>query len=303
MKETLMPPVLEPELLQTFVAIAETGRFTEAARRVGRTQSAVSMQIKRLEQTVGRPLFVRDGRVMQLSSDGELLLGHARRILRAHTEALTAFQPTELSGTVTIGSPDEYAVAFLPRILRSFARTHPQVLVNVVCEPSRSLLPKLASGEIDICLFTEGTEGTQEDGMNDTVLMREPVVWAACADEDFSSDPVPLALFHPPCRFRSWAIGALADAGRGYRVNYSSVSFAGIETAVRAGLAVAAIPRSNVSEGLRILGEAERFPPLPEYALAMRRAKTATSCIHDRLEDHILGLFRNGPPTCEAAAA
>ncbi len=297
-----MPDTLEPELLQTFVAIAETGRFTEAAKRVGRTQSAVSMQIKRLEQSVGRPLFVRDGRLMQLSSDGETLLGHARRILRAHTEALLALQPVELTGTLTIGSPDEYAVAFLPKILRGFAATHPQVVINVVCETSRSLLPRLAANEIDICLFTQGMEGTQEDGMNDTVLLREPVVWAASADEgDFSRDPVPLALFHPPCRFRSWAIGALADAGRSYRVNYSSVSFTGIETAVRAGLAVAAIPRSNVSPGLRILGEADGFPPLPDYAMAMRRAWAATSCIHDRMEEHIRALFRHGPP-CEAAA-
>lgn len=295
-------PLLEPELLQTFIAIAETGRFTEAAKRVGRTQSAVSMQVKRLEETIGRPLFVRDGRTMQLSSDGELLLGHARRILRAHHDALTAFQPTELSGKVTIGSPDEYAVTFLPQILRSFAETHPQVVVNVVCEPSRSLLPKIDSNEIDIVLFTAGSEGTLEDGMNDRVLLREPVVWAASASHSvFQQDPVPLALFQPPCRFRSWAIGTLADVGRRYRINYSSVSFAGIETAVRAGLAVAAVPKSNVSPGLRVLTERDGFPPLPEYALAMRRAKTATSCIHDRLEDHILELFRDGPPR-EAAA-
>lgn len=292
-----MSPVLEPELLQTFVAIAETGRFTEAAKRVGRTQSAVSMQIKRLEETIGRPLFVREGRTMQLSSDGELLLGHARRILRAHQEALSVFQPTELAGTVTIGSPDEYAVAFLPSILRSFAETNPNVLVNVVCEPSRSLLPKIDSNEIDFVLFTEGAEGSQGDNKTDPILLREPVVWAASARHCiFQSDPVPLALFHPPCRFRSWAIGALADAGRGYRVNYSSVSFAGIEAAVRAGLAVAAIPQSNISPGLRPLTKEDGFPPLPEYGLAMRRAKTATSCAHDRLEDHILTCFQQGPP-------
>ncbi|RIA56914.1 LysR substrate-binding domain-containing protein [Dichotomicrobium thermohalophilum] len=297
-----MPPVLEPELLQTFIAIAETGRFTEAAKRVGRTQSAVSMQIKRLEDTIGRSLFVREGRTVQLSSDGELLLGHARRVLRAHAEALAAFQPSELTGTVTIGSPDEYAVAFLPTILRSFAETHPQVHVNVVCEPTRSLMPKLDMNEIDIILFTEGGELNRDDGKSDPILLREPVVWAAsakhCVHQD---DPVPLALFHSGCRFRQWAIGALADAGRGYRINYTSVSFAGIETAIRAGLAVGAIPQSNVTPGLRILDERDGFPALPDYALAMRRAKGATSCIHDRLEDHIVNCFRQGPPR-EAAA-
>jgi len=297
-----MPPVLEPELLQTFVAIAETGRFTEAAKRVGRTQSAVSMQVKRLEETIGRELFLRDGRTMKLSSDGELLLGYARRILRIHAEALAAFHPSELTGSVTIGAPDEYAVAFLPKILRSFSETHPQVLVNVVCEPTRSLMPKLDMNEIDIILFTEGGEVDRDDGKNDPILLREPVVWAAsekhCVHQD---DPVPLALFQPGCRFRQWAISALADAGRGYRINYTSVSFAGIETAVRAGLAVAAIPHSNVSCGLRILSERDGFPALPDYALAMRRARSATSCIHDRLEDHIINCFRHGPPREVAA--
>jgi len=297
-----MPPVLEPELLQTFIAIAETGRFTEAAKRVGRTQSAVSMQIKRLEETIGRPLFVRDGRSVKLSSDGELLLGHARRVLRAHEEAFAAFHPSQLAGAVTIGTPDEYAVAFLPTILRSFAETHPQVLVNVVCEPTRSLMPKLDMDEIDIILFTEGGEVDRDDGKGDPILLREPVVWAASAEHGvYQDDPVPLALFQPGCRFRQWAISALADAGRGYRINYTSVSFAGIETAIRAGLAVGAIPRSNVTPGLRTLSERDGFPALPDYALAMRRAKGATSCIHDRLEDHIINCFRHGPPRQAAA--
>jgi len=297
-----MPPVLEPELLQTFIAIAETGRFTEAAKRVGRTQSAVSMQIKRLEETIGRQLFVRDGRSVKLSSDGELLLGHARRVLRAHEEALAAFHPSQLAGAVTIGTPDEYAVAFLPTILRSFAETHPQVLVNVVCEPTRSLMPKLDMDEIDIILFTEGGEVDRDDGKGDPILLREPVVWAASAEHGvYQDDPVPLALFQPGCRFRQWAISALADAGRGYRINYTSVSFAGIETAIRAGLAVGAIPRSNVTPGLRTLSERDGFPALPDYALAMRRAKGATSCIHDRLEDHIINCFRHGPPRQAAA--
>ncbi len=297
-----MMPVLEPELLQTFVAIAETGRFTEAAKRVGRTQSAVSMQIKRLEETIGRSLFVRDGRSVKLSSDGELLLGHARRVLRAHEEALSVFHPSELTGAVTIGAPDEYAVAFLPKILRSFAETHPQVHVNVVCEPTRSLLPKLDLDEIDFVLFTEGGEVDRDDGKSDPILLREPVVWATsdkhCVHQD---DPVPLALFQPGCRFRQWAVSALADAGRGYRINYTSVSFAGIETAMRAGLAVGAIPRSNVTPGMRVLTERDGFPALPDYALAVRRAKGATSCIHDRLEDHIIDCFRHGPPREVAA--
>jgi len=176
------------------------------------------------------------------------------------------------------------------------------VLVNVVCEPTRSLMPKLDMDEIDIILFTEGGEVDRDDGKGDPILLREPVVWAASAEHGvYQDDPVPLALFQPGCRFRQWAISALADAGRGYRINYTSVSFAGIETAIRAGLAVGAIPRSNVTPGLRTLSERDGFPALPDYALAMRRAKGATSCIHDRLEDHIINCFRHGPPRQAAA--
>src|SRR5918911_83027 len=129
---------LEPEVLGGFVAIAETGSFTAAAKRVNRTQSAVSMQIKRLEENLGRELFTRDGRAVELTSDGEVLLGHARRILAVHREALAAFDRDALAGEVTIGAPDDYASTFLPRILARFARTHPRVQVNVVCRPSSS---------------------------------------------------------------------------------------------------------------------------------------------------------------------
>src|SRR5512147_2484389 len=109
-----MQTLIEADLLHTFVAIAESGSFTEAARRVHRTQSIVSMQIKRLEELLGRPVFTREGRAVRLSADSELLLGHARRILNAHREALAALLQPELQGTVSLGTVDEYAVTFLP---------------------------------------------------------------------------------------------------------------------------------------------------------------------------------------------
>jgi DNA-binding transcriptional LysR family regulator len=296
--EWAMQTTIEPDLLQTFVAIADGGSFTDAAKRVHRTQSAVSMQIKRLEELLGRPVFVRDGRSVSLTRDGETLLGHARRILKAHQEALAAFVQSELQGTVRLGTVDEYAVAFLPAILARFAETHPLVHVDVVCDTTTNLLARLAENAVDFALITHGHGG--DDG--GIVLLREPVVWATLATHcAHRQDPVPLALFHPGCKFRQWAIDSLAKQGRAYRIAYTSVSLSGIEAALRAGLAVSALPRSNVSEGFRILDERDGFPALPSYQIALRRSEHADSPVHDCLEQHIVENFRPGASLTVAA--
>ena len=283
-----MQTLIEPDLLHAFVAIAETGSFTEAAKRIHRTQSAVSMQIKRLEELLGRPVFVREGRTVRLNADGELLLGHARRILNAHREALATFAEPDLQGTVSLGTVDEYAVTFLPSILARFAESHPLVHVHVVCDTTVNLLRRLGENEVDFAIVTHGYG---DDG--GIVLLREPVVWVTSAGRSAQAlNPIPLALFHPGCRFRQWAIDALGRQARPYRVAYTSMSLAGIEAALRAGLAVSALPRSNVGAGLRILDERDGFPPLPNYEIALRRAEHARLPVHDCLEQHILANFR-----------
>jgi DNA-binding transcriptional LysR family regulator len=291
-----MQTLIEPDLLHTFVAIAESGSFTEAARRVHRTQSAVSMQIKRLEELLGRPVFAREGRTVRLSADGELLLGHARRILNAHREALAALLQPELQGTVSLGTVDEYAVTFLPSILARFGESHPLVHVHVICDMTTNLLRRLGENEIDFAIVTHGYG---DDG--GTILYREPLVWVTSASHSAQQlTPIPLALFHPGCRFRQWAIDALAKQARQYRIAYTSMSLAGIEAALRAGLAVSVVPRSNVGVGLRILDERDGFPPLPNFEMALRRAENARSPVHDCLEQHILANFRLGAMTAAA---
>jgi DNA-binding transcriptional LysR family regulator len=296
--ELEMPSLIEPDVLQTFVAIAESGSFTDAAGRVNRTQSAVSMQIKRLEAQLGRSVFHRDGRTVRLTHDGDMLLGHARRILKAHREALAVFEQPDLRGTVILGTPDEYAVSFLPSILGRFANSYPGVHVEVVCDTSTNLLARLKANTVDLALFTYGHG---DDG--GVVLLTEPVVWVAsaqhCAAEE---EPLPLALFHPGCRFRQWALDALGAQGRAYRIAYTSVSLAAIDAALRTGLAVSVLPRSNVGAGLRILDERDGFPPLPDYQVALRRAETARLPIHDCLEQQIIENFRPGAPVSVVAA-
>lgn len=285
-----MHKLLDPDLLQSFVAIAETGSFTEAARRVGRTQSAVSMQMKRLEELLGRSLFARSGRSVQLTPDGERLLGHAHRILRLQQEALAAFERSDLEGSVSIGTPDQYASVFLPGILARFAETHPCVRVDVICDLSAGLRARLADGSLDLALVTRGRG--EEGG---TLVMEGPVVWAAsarhCAHEQ---DPLPLAVFHEGCSYRRSALAALARTRRRWRVAYTSMSLAGIEAALRAGLAVSPLPRSGVGEGMCILGECQGFPPLPPYQVALQKAPNRSSPAIDRLEQHVLEGFRHG---------
>jgi DNA-binding transcriptional LysR family regulator len=286
-----MARLIEPELLHTFAAIADSGSFTEAARRVFRTQSAVSMQMKRLEELIGRPVFARNGRGVELTRDGELLLGHARRILRLHQEALSAFADPQLEGAVTLGTPDQYASLFLPRILARFAQTHPRIHVEVVCDVTASLLRRLADGGIDLALVTQDVCETRG-----VVLLREPVVWATSARHCVHEhEPLPLALFHPGCNYRRWAVEALEEAGRPFRIAYSSMSWTGLEAALRAGLAISAVPRSSVGEGLRVLGESEGFPRLPDYQVALLRARERPSPLLDHLEAHIVESFGAAP--------
>ena len=279
-----MDKVLEPELLRSFLAITETGSFSEAAQRVLRTQSAVSKQIKRLEELLGRPVFERTGRTVKLTTDGEILIGHARRILRVHQDALAAFAESDLSGGVVLGTPDQYAVTFVPPILARFAETHPRIHVEVRCDGSDVLLQQLSTNALDLCLLTYG-HGLHEG----TLLWEEPMVWVTsahhCAHEE---TPLPLAVFQGGCWYREAIINSLGQIGRPYRIAYSSQSMAGLEAALKSGLAVSLLPASNVGQGMRILGPNDDYPAMPPNQISLKRAPGSRSAVVDALERHIL---------------
>ena len=173
MELTVTSP-LDLDQLQSFCAIADCGSFTEAARRVHKTQSAVSMQIKRLEERLGEELFLRDGRTVVLTSEGEALYGRARKMLRLNAEIVDMFSNEDLAGSIRFGVPDDYAVRLLPVILSSFQRTHPRIVVDVRCQPSEELLEGMSSGRYDIIVFTQGTH--QEFG---ELFRTERMFWVA----------------------------------------------------------------------------------------------------------------------------
>ena len=292
-----MTPTLDIDLLRSLVAFADSGSFTKAAGVIGRTQSAVSMQMKRLEEMVGKPLFARDGRDLTLTHDGERMVGYARRMLKLHEEAVASFAEPMLTGTVRVGIPDDYAVMVLPILFSRFAESYPGIHLEVHCDSSEALYPGIKSGALDLAVLTE-----HDNAAGGSVLRQEPVVWATSRQHlTHRLDPLPMAVFPVPCIFRKWAMDELDARGRPYRVAYSSRSMTAISVAVSAGLAVAPIARSSMNSEMRVLTEADGFPPLPEVRISLFRASNAADPAINRLIDHIVQSFHQELPATVAA--
>jgi len=284
-------PLLENDVLRTFVAIAETGSFSRAATVVFRTPSAVSMQIRKLEETLGRPVFVREGRSVRLTSEGEALLGYARRMLMLSDEAVGLFRKPEIEGAVSIGTPDDFGTRFLPNILSRFARTHPAVQVDVTLGMSNDLIAQVGAGDLSLSLITSAL--TTELPPDAEILYTEPLVWAGlecgCA---YERRPLPLAVSPQSCAWRSKGLDALGRRGIAHRIAYSSPYCSGQAAAVLADLAVAPLPESLVSAPLRRLDDRHGLPPLGDYHILLVRSKTAGPC-SDALARHVIDSFRD----------
>ncbi|WGF86509.1 LysR substrate-binding domain-containing protein [Marinivivus vitaminiproducens] len=282
---------LQPDLLATFLAIAEGGSFTGAADRVRRTQSAVSMQVKRLESAIGRPLFERGAGCARLTPAGEALLPYAKRILRMHEEAWSAVANPEVAGAVRLGTPDDYASSLLPPVLARFAATFPRVEVQVRCESSNRLYDLVSRRELDLALVTR-----QPIRADLATVRYEPLVWISAFESSVHEhDPVPLAVFQPGCRTRELALRALTSADRRHRIAYSSPSLAGLLAVVDAGLAVAAVARCSVPTGLRVLGEKHGFPPMPPLELSVAQATLTPTAAVEALAGHIVDSLNEDP--------
>lgn len=279
--------VLDVDLLRTFIAIAETGSFTRAASEVHKTQSAVSMQMRRLEETVGKALFVRDGRVSRLTGDGEHLLDYARRMVDLNNEAMHAFRRPEVAGLVRLGTPDDYADRLLPEVLARFARSHPLIQVGVECLGSDMLVERVQNGLLDLAVITCGYELTRP-----RVVRNEPLVWVTSARHAVHrADVLPVALSHQGCIWREMALAALEDTGRAYRVAYASGNSLAVAAAVLEGLAVAAVPEIVLRPGMRVLTPQDGFPDLGTFEIGLIRTDRRGPAAADALADHIAASF------------
>lgn len=273
-----------PALLQTFVAVVEFGSFTGAAKRVHRSQSAVSMQIQRLESGLGYRLFERGNHAVRLTPAGETFYDHAQRILRDYRAAMGALGHTEIEGDLSVGAPEDFVVTFLPRVLADFNRLYPRVRIHITSEPSRQLIHSLAAGSIDIALLTEG-----EGATGGTVIHHEPLVWVSSHERRCRlEDPVPLAIFHSGDIFRRCAVRELEDAGRQSVISLTCSGFSGLQAAVEAGTAVAVMFRASVLPSMRILTEREGFPPLPRIGVVLQQGDSASNELAEQFGAHIV---------------
>ncbi len=284
-----MTALLDIDQLRTFIAIAETGSFTKAAEVVNKTQSAVSMQMKRLEERLERPIFSRDGRASKLTEDGARLLDYARRIVKLNVETIAAFSDAELSGRVRLGVPDDYADRYLPEIMARFSRAYPSVELTVICEPSVDLLERIDANEIDLAIVTNcETKRTSE------TFRRERLLWVTSNRHSTHLDErLPLALGRPSCSWRRIAIERLESIGRPHRVLYSSSNAGAVAAAVLAGLAVSVLPESGLRPGMRVLTAVEGFPELPSCRIGLVRNVHDSSNLADALAEHIVSSLDN----------
>lgn len=289
-----LPPGLDADLLRVFVLIAEGHSFTHAATLIGRTQSAVSMQVKRLEELLGHPLMVRGkGGGVELTAHGTFLLARARQILALNDEVMATFRTPQIAGTVRLGSPDDYAFAYLPPVLKRFAETHPAVQVDVRCSPSEELVRAMRAGEMDLTLISDGH---QPPGWEVVPLWSGPLVWVTSTRyAPHLQDPLPLALADRErylaggndCEWARAAVQALERAGRRYRVAYTSTSQVGTHAPVLAGLAVTISSLSWLPDGLRPVRQDESLPPLPEFRLLLMKARPPRQPVVEALAAHI----------------
>ncbi len=266
-----MPQDLQLDWLRCFVAVVDTGSLSAAAPELYRSQSAVSMQLKKLEQALGHRVLDRGAGRLALTAQGHALLTYARRILDLHAEAQAAIAGGEnLIGRVRLGVPDDYAAKYLTPVLKRFAPRQPQVEIELTCEQSTSLIPRVARGEIDLALVS------RQDARAGTLLFHEPLVWVGSPQfQLWRHDPLPIAVYEETSLARRHAVKALAQQGRAFKIVYNSSSLAGQIAAVESGLAIAVLTQCSVPDGLDVLGREQGLGPLEPMQVAVHRSKAS----------------------------
>lgn len=258
---------LEIDLLRAFVAVAQHRNFTLAAGVLGRTQSAISIQIKRLEKIVGLRLFERSNKAVSITSQGETLLGDANRILQLNDEALSRLREPDADGLVRIGTPDDYATYLLPQVLSEFSTAYPRVQIEVDCDNGADLLRQLDQGKLDLVIAAHPTQNNAGE-----FIRREPLHWVAAANFYANPDePVPLVMYPNGCVCRNIALDALNDAEKPWRIAYTTRSIAVIHNAVAAGSGVAVSETSTIQPGFEILDGRDGFPVLQDIVISLHR--------------------------------
>lgn len=284
-----MPMINIPtDLLRTFVKAIDLGSFTRAGDAVGRTQSAISLQVRRLEEMLDAQLFVRGTHRVKLTDEGTTLADYARRILALNDEAVGSLHRPKVAGSVRLGAPHEYTASLLPVILGKFAQSHPGVMLEVTCDLSKNLLARQEKGEFDLVIALH--DDPEERG--GAKVLTEQLVWITGLDhERHTQRPLSLVVAPPPCIYRNRILQTLSRQNQPWRIAYMSSSYSGIIAAVRAGLGVTLLAGSTVPEGVRALGERDGFPAMGQLDVRLyERTESATEAVRC-LADYITSSF------------
>jgi DNA-binding transcriptional LysR family regulator len=274
-----VPASLDIDLLRSWLAVADSGTLSRAAQRVHRTQSALSLQMQRLEGGGGPAPLLRTGRGVRLTAAGERLREHAQRLLALHDQALADLAEDPLSGVLRFGCPDDYAVRFLPPLLRGFAHRHPRVLVEVVCAPTPQLRQALARRELDLALVSVAEPATARA----CCAPSRWCGWARRAARPCGPTrcrwPCPAPRPGPP-----GGAGRAGRAGRRHRLAYASSSLAGLLAVVRSGQAISVLTQTAVPEDLLVLGDGAGLPPLPTLGIVLAHDRPRPSPVAQAFE-------------------
>ena len=264
----------DPELLRTFLAVAQSLSFTRAAEGLGIRQPTVSQHVRRLEEQVGRPLFVRDTRRVALTSDGEAMAGFAREILAAEERAVGYFTGSHLQGRLRFGVTDDLALTPLPRILRDFRQLYPRIDLELTVLQNESLLRRIESGHLDVAFVKRSPDAPKSS--RGQLVRRDQLVWTGLDGLRLDAEqPIPLVVYQAPSLSRSVAVQALEKAGRASRITCTVRGVNGVLAAVRAGLGVAVMARTLMPSDLVELPSSMGLPRLPHLDLVLLTTKRA----------------------------
>lgn len=285
--------MLDLELLRSFVSVADTGGFTRAGERVHRTQSTVSQQIRRLEETLGYPLLHRNGKQATPTEQGERLLSYSRRLLALEQEARHVLAQPTGDGVIRLGIPEDFAAYRLAELLSDFARSRPGLRLDVRCGLSVTMRRALERGELDLGLYK------REAGDGDAfAAWPERLQWVTSRRHpiDFGRDPLPLAMSEQGCLYRNRMIHTMESAGRAWHMAYTSPNLPGIQAAVSVGLGVSILPTVAILPEHRVLKRSEGFPAVTNTEVALMVASDASPSTR-RLAEMLADFCSKSEPT------
>lgn len=285
---------LPTDVLRTFLAVIDLGSFTKAGQLLGRTQPAISLQIRKLEELVGLKLMDTSGRTIVLTREGENLARYARQLLVMNDEIVARLQKKDSAGSLRVGLPTDYAISFFQTALGNFGKANPEVQMSIHCEISDALIPMFERDDLDVVVAM--FDGQPPPGLIYTWAER-PLWTVGVASDAHTKTPVPIAAHPDGCHYRDRMIDGLDQIGKAWRITFCSPGINGIQEAVQSGLGVTALTQRTLLRGMRVLSERDGFPPLADIHVGMFFKNTGASTAAMLLVNYIMQALHDSGQT------